>query len=221
MTRYDTLAAEYDDHYLRPIDQAENMLLAEVLKPLVDGKRVLDLGCGTGLLLDLCEPDGYVGIDVSQPMLDRLTAKHPGVGVVHADLTDPDAFPILSRFGQFDIVTSLFAAHYLDLPGVLAALRQVAPFVFLHGSGPGNTERANYIAADAHGLAACTGFTPEKTTQAALDARWANPRCIGLNAYPDAYTAPLGPEDALDLIRTSIALPAAVSYHFALTAERA
>lgn len=32
-------------------------------------RHVLDLGCGTGLYLEYCLPDGYVGIDLSKAMI--------------------------------------------------------------------------------------------------------------------------------------------------------
>lgn len=45
------------------------------------GQRVVDIGCGTGLLYDLLAPENYYGFDPSQDMLDQFLAKHPGVNV--------------------------------------------------------------------------------------------------------------------------------------------
>lgn len=47
--------------------------------------RTLDIGCGTGLPLDLglVEPVRYVGIDPSTAMLNALVMKHPVIAGVH------------------------------------------------------------------------------------------------------------------------------------------
>ena len=43
------------------------------------GCKVLDLGCGTGLLLELLalQPEDYLGIDHSEKMLEELQRKFP------------------------------------------------------------------------------------------------------------------------------------------------
>jgi len=46
---------------------------------LAPGCKVLDLGCGTGLLLELLalQPEDYLGIDPSGKMLEELKRKFP------------------------------------------------------------------------------------------------------------------------------------------------
>ena len=46
---------------------------------LAPGCKVLDLGCGTGLLLELLalQPEDYIGIDPSEKMLEELQSKFP------------------------------------------------------------------------------------------------------------------------------------------------
>jgi len=77
---YDGIAREYDGMYERQECFAENDMVKESL--LRNGFKlnsVLDVGCGTGLLLDIAEVgDGYVGIDISQGMLDVFEEKHGG-----------------------------------------------------------------------------------------------------------------------------------------------
>ena len=46
---------------------------------MAPGCKVLDLGCGTGLLLELLalQPEDYLGIDPSGKMLEELKRKFP------------------------------------------------------------------------------------------------------------------------------------------------
>ena len=73
----------YDEHMLTNIESAREFypFTAECL-PKADGCRVLDLGCGTGLELGYyfaLNPAARVtGIDLSQGMLDALSAKFEG-----------------------------------------------------------------------------------------------------------------------------------------------
>lgn len=85
---YNTLAGVYDQLYTDPKDLEENQLLIQTyreLPPLPEhiqarGLAVTDVGCGTGLALDLelpGEKDVYLGVDPSERMLKRLHEKHP------------------------------------------------------------------------------------------------------------------------------------------------
>lgn len=68
--------------------------------------HVLDLGCGTGRVLDLglVSPDRYAGVDSSQAMLNMLVRKHPRVAAIYP-MNVIDALNS-GRFtdGQFDWV---------------------------------------------------------------------------------------------------------------------
>jgi ubiquinone/menaquinone biosynthesis C-methylase UbiE len=83
---YDAFAAGYDRNrdvgYHRLIDDLE----AEVARPYVQGKRVLEAGCGTGLLLDRLArvAADVTGVDLSRGMLAHARAR--GHRVVQADL---------------------------------------------------------------------------------------------------------------------------------------
>jgi len=108
---YDKIAEVYDDIFEAddPVFLAEN---EEVMSWLGDlnGNSVLDVGCGTGLLLDYLDPQRYVGIDPSRGMLDRLKAKHPDRS------RQTVCCPLRSYSGnqRFDVVVALFGtASYL------------------------------------------------------------------------------------------------------------
>jgi 2-polyprenyl-3-methyl-5-hydroxy-6-metoxy-1,4-benzoquinol methylase len=79
-----------------------------------DVSRVLDVGCGDGMLAaDLVEAGVpcVVGLDVDRPVLDRACARHEGRGIewVHGDLLDVALEP-----ESFDAVVSVAALHHMD-----------------------------------------------------------------------------------------------------------
>ena len=84
------------------------------LLPEVDGRRVLDLGCGAGQLARHLATLGaaeVVGIDVSERMLALARAEwaHPRVTYRRGALEDV-AFPA----ARFDLVVSSLVLHYVD-----------------------------------------------------------------------------------------------------------
>jgi cyclopropane fatty-acyl-phospholipid synthase-like methyltransferase len=104
--------AEYLAREIPYRDVAEKMLL-EALPERVE--RFLDLGTGDGRLLALvhehCPRAEGVGIDSSQPMLDRAAerfAEHPLILVREHDLADP-----LTDLPPVDAIVSALAIHHL------------------------------------------------------------------------------------------------------------
>jgi tRNA (cmo5U34)-methyltransferase len=105
--------AEYLSREIPHRQVAESMLLAG-LPPRVE--RVLDLGTGDGRLIGLVRtvhPQAEaVGIDSSQPMLDRAAPRFPASSATELrihDLRDP-----LPEIGRFDAVVSGLAIHHLE-----------------------------------------------------------------------------------------------------------
>lgn len=79
-TFYDRIAWTYDEMWTSPEDEQEN---AEFRRLVIDhfghhAPRTLDVGCGTGLLLDLkvTSPALYTGIEPSRAMLNEVWRKH-------------------------------------------------------------------------------------------------------------------------------------------------
>ena len=103
---YDEIATTWDfEHPMAP-GEAENV------KRLLSAVRgtypphVLDLGCGTGRVLDLelASPDRYAGVDSSQAMLNLLVRKHPKVAAVYpVDVREALSSGLFTP-GQFDWV---------------------------------------------------------------------------------------------------------------------
>jgi SAM-dependent methyltransferase len=81
---YGALAETYDVLHSDPISLAEDQIVKEMLYDVIGksgpGHVVVDLGCGTGKVLDLLPsilPSRYFGFDLSWEMLARAKAKHP------------------------------------------------------------------------------------------------------------------------------------------------
>lgn len=105
-TPYDEVATTWDaDHPIADGEAAHvERLLADAHGPCPP--HVLDLGCGTGRVLDLglASPDRYAGVDSSQAMLNVLVRKHPRVAAIYpTDVRDALASRTFTP-GQFDWV---------------------------------------------------------------------------------------------------------------------
>ncbi|HEY4242106.1 MAG TPA: class I SAM-dependent methyltransferase [Kofleriaceae bacterium] len=98
-------------------------LLRAHLKPR-DGRRILDVGCGTGGMFQMLKPLGHVeGADGSQEAIGYATSRHPDVTIHEVRL--PDALP----GADWDLITAFDVVEHLDEPvASLAAMRdRLAP----------------------------------------------------------------------------------------------
>jgi ubiquinone/menaquinone biosynthesis C-methylase UbiE len=128
---YDAVAQDYDDLYTDGISQAENALVVRELRQMCAGKRVLDLGCGSGLgyelLLEACgSAFEYVGVDISSQMVEAARKRWPAVenaAFEVMDAADLSYFPADS----FDCVISLFGSfsHVVERDQAVSELQRV------------------------------------------------------------------------------------------------
>lgn len=81
------------------------------LAPQLEGKSVLDLGCGFGENCARFKELGaseVLGVDISEKMLEVAMNEYPGIRFIRADMSD------LSFLGKkFDVVFSSLALHYI------------------------------------------------------------------------------------------------------------
>lgn len=116
---YDRFSENYEKGRDRGYHAILDDLEASLVTPFAIGGRVLEAGCGTGLVLSRIGARSRVGADISSGMLARARAR--GHRVVQSDLT---RLPF--RDGAFDVVCSFkVLAHVPDRAAALAELARV------------------------------------------------------------------------------------------------
>lgn len=75
------------------------------------GDRVLDIGCGTGVMLRFMPDVRYVGFDMSGPYIDACRSRFGGRGEFHCRELTADT---VADYGEFDIVLAIGVVHHLD-----------------------------------------------------------------------------------------------------------
>ena len=91
------------------------------------GKRVLDIGTGTGNLARRCVSVGaaFVGLDPSEEMLAKAREKHSGDADVRFDLAPEPFLTIPFPEASFDAVISTYAFHHIPSGKKPKAIREM------------------------------------------------------------------------------------------------
>jgi SAM-dependent methyltransferase len=114
------------------------------LLPSLEGRRVLDLGCGLGYFAREARTRGarrVLGVDLSERMLQEARARtdDPGITYLHAALEEFEP-----AAASFDLVVSSLALHYIaDYPGLV---RRVAACLVPGGRFAFSVEHPVYTA---------------------------------------------------------------------------
>jgi len=174
-TYYDEFSDWYERERHRGYHALIDALELSVAAPEAEGRRVLEAGCGTGLLLqDLARrADLAVGADLSAGMIARAASR--GLRVVQASVNDlpfPDA--------SFDLVCSFkVLAHVPRIDAAVAELARVTRpggRLFLEFY---NRWSLRYLAKRVR-----AGRISDRTTEAAVFTRWEPPREV-MDHFPD------------------------------------
>jgi ubiquinone/menaquinone biosynthesis C-methylase UbiE len=103
----------------------EDLFIRRIKRYVDPGARILDLGCGSGLIAIALHDLGYqvVACDVSQGMLDVLARER---GARQFELRRGDGLAIPAVEQEFDLVVSrMFIQHFSEWPRVLAEKARV------------------------------------------------------------------------------------------------
>ncbi len=123
---------EMMDSVLAPI--ARLLLECAAAKP---GERVIDIGCGTGATsLAIAESvgraasGGVLGVDISEPMVERATARAAGTSLP-VQFRVADAATLGAEGGRFDLAISRFGVMFFEDP--IAAFTNIRSLLSPHG----------------------------------------------------------------------------------------
>lgn len=123
----DEVAEEYEDKRFsrggRLIDEREKAAVLEALAP-IDGKRVLEIACGTGRFTAMLAAEGadIVGLDISAAMLQQGRTKAHELGVDdHLEFMRGDAARLPFPDDHFDAVFAMRFFHLADTPASFLA----------------------------------------------------------------------------------------------------
>lgn len=114
--------ARYYDRIFGPIFEPGRKKALEMMQPL-NGKRVLEVGVGTGISLPQYPQDcEIVGIDVSREMLDIAERRRREEGLENVEaLLEMDAENLSFREDSFDLVIAMYVASVVPNPDQLMA----------------------------------------------------------------------------------------------------
>jgi SAM-dependent methyltransferase len=120
------------------------VLVRDYIRPNV-GDRILDIGCGPGMVVPYLPSSEYVGLDASSDYIDRARRRFPQVKFVCQRVSQYD---VVER-NYFDIVLALGIVHHLDDTEALTlfriahdALRPGGKLVTIDGAWTDNQSRA-------------------------------------------------------------------------------
>jgi SAM-dependent methyltransferase len=134
---YDDWSRSYDDHLIDEFGYISPEIAAQALSDAIDAPKVtiIDYGCGTGLVGQALNQQGFTtidGIDISQGMLDQARRKQVYRSLIRGDLTQRVALEDRT-YDAATCIGSMGAGHVgaQHLPELLRPLKPAGLFVVI------------------------------------------------------------------------------------------
>src|SRR5260370_2800998 len=134
------------------------------LHPPIEGKSVLEVGAGIGLLTGFFEERGckVLSTDARPDLLAEIKRRHPARKVATLDLEHPDG---IGALGKFDVAFCYGTLYHLAAPELaLEALSSVSDMILLETSlSSGDVDAAPTVAASPAGGTRSRSRRPHRT----------------------------------------------------------
>jgi SAM-dependent methyltransferase len=140
-------------------EEAQNLRFEVLLSAVeLEGKALLDVGCGMGNLLQYLKSKGlsvaYTGTDILESMIEQARLKNPGAAFHHLDIFKNNifknnSFDIAYASGIFNIDLGNNSEFLLKALALLLDLsREAVVFNLLHRDSPGRESGYSYFHPD-------------------------------------------------------------------------
>jgi 2-polyprenyl-3-methyl-5-hydroxy-6-metoxy-1,4-benzoquinol methylase len=118
MNHFKDAAKTWDNDRTRQRNRAFANALAPIIAPFQQNLRLLDFGCGTGLLSEPFAADAreLLGIDSTKEMLDQFDQRYENLDHARSFCVNLEEQPQALKGKEFDIVISAMAFHHLKNP---------------------------------------------------------------------------------------------------------